>query len=340
MMAEGETVILMLPAHEGEGVTPLGPAGHPARIVAIAPASVCGMALIDLPVLAPAQAAAAARLALADRLALEAEAVHLVVAQGEGPRPACWVAERKMRRWLALLDEAELKPDAIVPANGIAALLPGDPVRLMLATEPLVASRGLIWRDDPVVTAALVEGPVADLGDAETQDLLGRLAEAPPVDFLSGPFAPRVGWRSALPQLRQIAGLAAGVALLSALIPVAQAWSIHRAAERIETAARAAARVALPDAPDPMAALAQMRGGHFLAHYAVLTQVIESQAGTELAALSLSRDGALDARIRVGTGAPRAALLAALAAQGLSPRVIREQAEQGRLLLSLRLEGM
>ena len=80
-----------------------GGAGWPAPdgspLVLAVPGEAVALHWLDLPDLAPAQAAAAARMALADRLA-EADP-HITVAQGSGLRPVAVVAREQMAGWLA-----------------------------------------------------------------------------------------------------------------------------------------------------------------------------------------------------------------------------------------------
>src|SRR5688500_11724620 len=67
--------------------------------------------------LAPAQAAAAARLMLADTSAEPLSVLHIAVGRPEhGLTPAAVVPADRMAEWLAAAAEAGLEPDAIVPA--------------------------------------------------------------------------------------------------------------------------------------------------------------------------------------------------------------------------------
>lgn len=339
-MTDGEPLILFLPA-DGGALAPGSIDGHHGRVVAIAPVAACGMAHVDLPALAPAQAAAAARLQLADRLSLEAEPVHLVVADGNGLRPVCWVAERLMRVWQDQLAALELVPDAIIPAALVMPPPPEGAVRFVLGGETLVAAGPSVWRDDPVLTSALTAAAPVTLDADESADALRAAAASPPLNLLSGAFAQRKGWRSDGQAVRMIALLLAALILVSLLIPVAQAWSIHRAADRLEAQARQIARARFPEAADPLLAARQTRAGAFPARYAALAAAIETSSGAELAGLSFTREGVMDARVRVGAGAAaRDAFISQLSGNGLQARLLSQAPEQGRNLLSLRLEGL
>ncbi|WP_235927785.1 type II secretion system protein GspL, partial [Sandarakinorhabdus rubra] len=99
-----------------DGVVVASGNGWPAAdepVVIAVPGEAVTLHWLDLPALAPLQAAAAARLMLGDRLG-EADP-HVVVAAGSGPRPVAVVARSAMTSWLADCTAAGITPAALVP---------------------------------------------------------------------------------------------------------------------------------------------------------------------------------------------------------------------------------
>jgi general secretion pathway protein L len=350
-MQERETLFLFLPAVPGAATgwaravqgrfvahgrdwAADGFATGDARQIALAPVAVTGMAQVDLPALAPMQAAAAARLALADRLALAESPVLLSVAQGDGPRAACWVDEAWLEATHTALGEAGLVPHALIPACTLLRPAPGQILRYRVGDETLCVAQDAAWRDDPVLTAAM--GAVQDAEAGAVEATLLAAADDPPCDLLAVRAQRGRGWLADAG--RAIAALLLAVLIVSALIPVAHAYAQHRAADRLEAEAAQLARRAFPDAADPLAALGQGAGGGFARGYAALAQAVEAVPAAELGGLSYAPAG-LQARVRLADGAARNALLRQLRSAGYEARIEAETREQGRLMLSIQVEA-
>jgi general secretion pathway protein L len=101
---------------QGQGLPPADPA---VPLIVAVPGEAVALHWLDLPELAPAQAAAAARLLLGDRLA-EADP-HISIAAGSGPRPVAVVARAAMAGWLAELAGAGLTPNRAGARTAAAA---------------------------------------------------------------------------------------------------------------------------------------------------------------------------------------------------------------------------
>lgn len=351
-MQERETLFLFLPATPG-GATGWARAvegrfvargtdwaadgfeAGAAHQIALAPVGATGMALVDLPALAPAQAAAAARLALADRLALAQGPVVLAVAEGEGVRAACWVEAAWLDAARLAWAEAGLEPQALVPAGTLFSPVPGEALRARLGEDVLVFSQGAAWRDDPIMNAAMGGAAPVDVDAAGVETALLSEAAQPRCDLLVGT-ARKAGWARGV--WGQVAALLFALAVVTALIPVGHATAEHRAAARLEGGAAQLARQAFPDAADPLAALGRGAQGGFARGYAALAQSVEAVPAAELSSLAYAPAG-LQARVRVADAAARDALLRQLRSAGFDARVEGETREQGRLALTLRMEA-
>ncbi len=350
-MQERETLFLFLPAVPGAAIgwaravegrfvahgRDWAADGYDAgntRQIALAPVAITGMAQVNLPALAPMQAAAAARLALADRLVLTEAPVLLGVAQGEGPRAACWVDAAWLEATQSTWGEAGLAPHALIPACTLLRPAPGQIFRYRVGDETLCVAQDAAWRDEPVLTAAM--GAVQDVETASAEAASLVAADDPPCDLLA--VTAQRGRGRMADAGRAIAALLLALLIVSALIPVARAYAQHRAAVWLEAEAAQLARRAFPDAADPLAALGQGTGGGIARGYAALAQAVEAVPAAELAALSYAPAG-LQARVRLADGAARDALLRQLRSAGYETRIEGETREQGRLMLSIRVEA-
>lgn len=353
-MSIGDTLFLFLPADQEAplawlratdgAVTTRGIAWQEepdarsgARVIGIVPASHCGFARIDLPALAPAQAAAAARLALADRIGLTEGEAQVSVEPGTGDRRMAWASSAWVRGWLDRLAALGLAPDALIPASVLVRPEPGQCMRLALPGETLCVAREAAWPDDGLLTPAMGL-PVVDLAKEDLEAALLAAAADPAINLLAGQFAPRRSWLEPLALWKQVAGMTAALLLLIMLVPVARAWMAHRAASALELQALERARRIDPAARDPqaVAAFGQRR---FSDGYARLAAAISETMGAELASLSQTRGAPLSASVRVADAAMRDALIARLNDHGLGAQRSAESVEQGRLLVVLTLEG-
>lgn len=272
---------------------------------------------LDLPDLAPAQASAAARLALSDRLA-EADP-HIAVASGSAARPVAVVARTVMAQWLAEAARAGWTPAAIfpdplllpVPADGWAVTREGNRV---LARRADAAFAG---------EAALAE---AIIGEAPVTPAAPTLPDPLPINLLVGDFAPVSAWQPPPDLLRRLALLAAVLAGLWLAGDMAALLRARRAVAAADTQMLALARPLLPaageDAADALTALkgaARQRGadGGLAALAGPLAQAVAQRPGAALASLSYTPAGGLVAGVAGGAGEAQA-LAAALAADGLA----------------------
>ena len=102
------------------------------RRVVVVPGENVGTLWLELPARSPAQALAAARIMLQDRLASQGDPIHIAIAPGldpDAPRPVAFVAESQMQSWLQQCAELGFTPDVMIPEQ-LVLETPGDVVRV------------------------------------------------------------------------------------------------------------------------------------------------------------------------------------------------------------------
>jgi general secretion pathway protein L len=286
------------------------PDGGP--LVLAVPGEAVALHWLDLPDLAPAQAAAAARMALTDRLA-EADP-HIAVAPGDGRRAVAVVAREQMAGWLAEAARAGWRPTAIIP----------DPLLL-----PAPASGWAVAQDGPRVLArsasaafaAEADLAAAIIGTDATTPAQPTLPDVLPLDLLSGDYAPVTRWQPDRTQVKRLALLAAAIAGLWLGGDLAALLRARSAA----SAADAELMALAPGATDGAAAFtalqtqAQRRGaaGGLAAMAGPVVQALSARPGAGLASLNYTPGSGLVAGV-AGGAAEAQALVDALGAAGLA----------------------
>jgi general secretion pathway protein L len=288
-------------------------------VVLAVPGEAAALHWLDLPDLAPAQAAAAARVLLADELG-ESDP-HIAVAPGSGPRPVAVTARTVMAQWLATLAANGLSASAIIPD---ALLLPAPASGWTVLTE----EGRTLARSADAAFAAETDLAALLIGTAPTAPARISLIEPLPINLLSGEYAPVTRWRPPADLARRFMLLAAVLAGLWLGGDVAALLRARAAAADADAATLALARPFLPagaeDGPAALRqlqALARQRGadGGLAALAAPLTTAIARNNSAALASLSFTPAGGLTAGVAGGEGEARA-LAAALEAAGLSAR--------------------
>lgn len=284
-------------------------------LILAVPGEATSLHWLDLPDLAPAQAAAAARMVLADQLG-EADP-HIVVASGSGRRVVAVVARAAMAGWLAQAARAGWKPAALIP----------DPLLL-----PAPAAGWAVAQDGPRVLArcataafaAEADLAAAIIGNDSASPARATLPDPLPIDLLSGDYAPVTRWQPDRRQLQRLALLAAGILGLWLGGDVA---ALGQANSAVRTADRAVQALAPggDDAATAFAALqaqAQKRGaaGGLASLAGPLVQALGMRSGAGLASLSYTPAGGLVAGV-AGGGGEAQALADALGQAGLVARV-------------------
>jgi len=270
--------------------------------------------------LAPAQAAAAARLMLADAVAAPLAEMHVAVGRHEqGLTPVAIVPAALMTHWLSL----GLDPDAVIPES----LLLAAPETGFVRRErgPLADYRGpaAAFSIEPELAAALIgDAPVATVGEDAFEAALPAVLAAPALDLRQGPFARRRQWTVERGNLRRVALLAVAFAALTLLVQLATTLSYAFAADEAE---QKAASLATGSSGAPRAA-----GPGFGRVSAILFDAIRSTPNVELTRLEYRGDGSLTATVLLDNPATLPALDARIEAGGLASEAGEIRSAGGR----------
>ena len=249
--------------------------------------------------LTPAQAAAAARLMLADASAEPLSDMHVAAGRPEnGLTPVALVPIARMALWV------EGDPDLIVPET----LLLAPPA------EGLVR-RGLDHRG--IATAFSVEPELAELvaGGAAVEEIGEEAYEAglaaaladPVLNLRQGAFAKRRQWKIETGRLRRLALLAAALALVSLVAQIATIMRYSFDADRLEAEAAALGGPRTGENRPGFGALAPL-----------LFEAVRSTPNLELTRLDYRPDGSLGATVAVDNAATLAAFRARAEAGGVA----------------------
>lgn len=283
--------------------------------------------------LAPAQAAAAARLILAPASAEPLSEMHVAVGRGEGGRiPAALVPHRRMAGWMAAAAEAGLDPDSVVPAPLLLSPPESGFVRRDRGEVADYRGRAAAFSLEPALAEALVAGaPVETIDQAAFESRLGPLAAAPALDLRQGPFARRRQWRVERARIRRIALFAIALALLSLAVQVATIFSYTFAADRAQTEADSLSAGSNRSALDA--------GPGFGAAASVLFEAVRATPNAEVARIDYRPDGTLVATVTTDNPATLAALQERIAASGLSVVPGERSNVGGRTATELRIRA-
>jgi general secretion pathway protein L len=284
--------------------------------------------------LAPAQAAAAARLMAAEVSAQPLDDMHIAVGPEAGDRAERAVAlvpALVMAGWLASLARRGVDPDLILAEP---LLLPAPEegfVRYDRSGRPLFRGAFEAFSIEPELAEVIVDGaPVTVIGHEDYEAGLAAAIAAPAVNLRQGAFAKRRRWTIDWPSVRRLALLLAGILLATLAIQLALILRYTYAADRLETEARQVAGTAVAGAAtaaDPRARLIQrladLRGAG--AGYASITSAlfaaINGVPNVELASLSYDRDGSLRATVQADSPATLTLLQERIAAGGFTAEV-------------------
>ena len=270
--------------------------------------------------LAPAQAAAAARLMLADAVAAPLADMHVAVGRAEqGLTPAAIVPAALMAHWLSL----GLDPDAILPEPMLLAPPEAGFVRRERGAIADFRGPAASFSIEPDLAAAWVgDAPVALVGEAGFEAGLPPLLAAPPLDLRQGPFARRRQWAAGRTSLRRVGLLALVLAAVTLLVQLATLMSYAFAADAAEQEA-ASLSSARPGA-------ARSAGPGFGPVSAILFDAIRSTPNVELTRLEYRADGSLIATVSLDSPATLPALDARIEAGGLASEAGEIRSAGGR----------
>lgn len=316
--------------------------GETSRIVAAVPGERVAVHWIEFPAgLAPAQAAAAARLLAADLAAQPMDEMHVAVGpEGEGGmRCVALVAKADMAAWLARCQAEAVDPDAMLPQP---LLLPAPANGTVLRHE----GGGLPWyrgasdafaAEPELAGLMLPRAHFAELDSAAFEAGLADALAAPAVDLRQGPFAKRRRWRIDWKLVRRLAWLGLAILAVSLAIQVASIMRYTFAADAAEAELRLVAEQALPgtritnaERQLAQAAAGAGSGSGFSETAAALFAAVRATANVELGAMTYDASGALRASVVADSAADIAALRQRLEASGWSVAAGPLRAADGR----------
>jgi general secretion pathway protein L len=291
----------------------------PARIALAVPGADVAIHWLDLAGdLTPAQAAAAARLMLADASAEPIGHMHVAVGRPEhGLTPVALAPAAKMAEWIASDPDIVLPSPFLMlpPAIGFVRNDTGDPT-------PDYRGQAAAFSVEPAL-ALLITGD-APVAPADEDALAAGLAEAlaaPVLNLRQGAFARRRQWTLDQGGLRRAMLLVLALAALSLFLQVATIMRYAFAADRLEaeTARLAAATPATGAIGPGFAPLA-----------AILFDSVRSIPNVELSRIDYRPDGSLSAIIEVDNPATLAIFRRHIEASGLNVEAGAVQSGGGR----------
>lgn len=337
-VTQGASIAGLLPAEGGE-------------TIAVVPGDAVAVHWTQLPALAPAQAAAAARMLAADVSAAPVETLHVALGpvESDGWRALALVDAGTMAGWMAVLAAAGVDPDRVVPAP-------------MLMTAPesgvTVLDDGAQWQVRGERTAFAAEAALAQMliGDAAVQATdaatwqagLGAALAGPAIDLRQGMFARARAWRVDEGRLRRIGVMALVLVGVLLATQVAGILRYGFAADRAELQLADAARSVLPrgtlvTAPRAQVAarLAQLGGdgGGFGGMAAAVVTALRDHPTVMLHSLEFSPANGMVAVMTVPAAGEREAVVAALAQAGLEANFGAPSQATGTPLVEMRVRA-
>ncbi len=327
--------------------------GDPLRVVAVVPGEAVTLHWLELPAgLAPAQAAAAARLMATDMSAQPVSDMHVAVGseeEGESARAVALVPAITMAGWLGRLQGEGLDPDLMLP-EPLLLPRPGEGfVRHDRGALPLFRGRNDAFTVEPELAELIVaEAPVEPL-DAEAfeRGLAAQITE-PAVNLRQGMFAKRRRWKIEWPLVRRLVTLAAAILLVTLSIQVVAILRYTYAADALEIeTSRVAAQTLRRSGPVSNAPaqlgqrLTELRGsgGGYGSLASALFEAVRATPNAELTALIFGQDGALRATVQGDAPATLSALQQQLTAAGLQVTAGPLRTGGGRPTVELTVQG-
>lgn len=307
-----------------------------AKLVVFAPAAAVAIDWLDLPDVPPAQRDAIARQQISDRVIGSTDDLH-VTTQGDA---VAWVSHAAMGQWLARLVR---RPDSLIP---LALAIPAPAEGLASA----VIGGGTILRGDRLAVSAdpafftHFGAPTETLSEKQVTAALIGAATAPPLDLLSGRYAPRQGLLDAKGTARSIK-LAALALALFLLLNLVQIWKANHAASQLEASVRSRAAAQFPQSADPVADLNarlvanQGGGAGFLRTMAVVSGAIAGNPLAEMTRARFDPTGTLEVGLRVPTLGDVAIITRQIEAKGFAVEQAAPSTEQGRVVVLLKVRG-
>lgn len=354
-MSASDTLLIFLDAHDGiegwlrlgaDGVVARGPglddlpplvdpdSAEPLKIVAVVPGETVSLHWLELPGgLAPAQAAAAARMMAAEVSAQPIDDMHVAVAEagedeGGTLRIIALVPALAMTAWLARLQAAGIDPEWMLPEPLLLKRPEAGFVRYARGAVPVHRGASDAFALEPELAALIIGDAPVETIDAEAFEAgLAEAVAAPAINLRQGAFARKHGWKIDWKIVRRLAWLGFGILIVTLAIQMAAILRYTQGADALEAEAEKVAASALPRGTridDPARQLtrrlAELRGGGagFGAVSSALFEGIRATPGAQLSAMNFERDGSLRATIQGDAPATIAAVQQRLEAGGFA----------------------
>jgi general secretion pathway protein L len=321
---------------ELDGVPPLldSETGRPIGLVAVVPGEMTSLHWLEVPAgLAPAQAAAAARLMASEVSAQPLEQMHVAVGpavDGSPLRAVALVPARVMAGWLSKLQEEGLDPDLVLPEPLLLRPPAEGFVRYDRREVPIYRGAADAFSLEPDIAGIITaSAPIEAVGAEAFEGGIFEAIARPPVNLRQGAFAKRRRWKIEWKLVRRLALLLAAILVVSFAIQVVSIWRYTYAADALEAEADRIAAGALPgrrsgpvtDAPAQLEQeLADLRGSG--AGYAALASVmfaaVRATPNAELSAILYDRDGSMRATVMADSPATISALEQRIEANGFA----------------------
>lgn len=288
----------------GEGL----PVADDTPVTTIVPAEDVTLHWAELPARSLAQAAAAARLLVAEASLAPIGDLHVAVGdEGSADRPIGVVARARMAEWLALLADHGIDPVAMIPAPMLLPRPEEGYVRADFGGDGVVRGPTSGFADEARLTELVTGGTAPRTLDREALEAaVAAAVAAPPLDLRQGAYARREARAFDWKQVRRAGWLAAAILLVTLAINLVQIGRYAFAADAIDRRTDAIARAGLPrgetvnDAERQLAArLARLRGAGagFSQTAAALFSAVRAVPGSELRALSFDPTGTVHATL-------------------------------------------
>ena len=300
--------------------------------VAVVPGEAVSVHWLEMPPgLAPAQAAAAARLMAADMSAQPVSDMHVAVGpevEGESARAVALVPAIIMAGWLGRLQSEGIDPDIVIPEPLLLAKPAEGFHRYDRGDTPLFRSRNDAFSVEPELAELIVgEAHVEQLDNEAFEAGLGSQLAAPAVNLRQGPFAKRRRWRIEWPLVRRLAMLGLAILLVTLAIQIVTILRYTYAADALEQQANAVSAQALhrtgslANAPALLdQRLTELRGsgGGYSSLASALFEAVRATPNAELTAMVFAPDGALRATVQADSPATLSALQQRIGGAGLA----------------------
>lgn len=316
----------------GAGLDGLAPSERERIVAGIVPGEEAVIHWLDLPEgLAPAQAAAAGRLAAADYSAQPLAGTHVAVGGSDvdgGRRCVALASMAATAEWLGRLHSAGFDPDLILPET---LLLPPPADGVSRYDRGIVAlhrAREEAFAIEPELAGLVLAGrTTAEIDTPAFEAGLGEAVARPLVNLRQGPFAKRRQWQADRALMRRLALLVAAFILVTLAIQIVSIMRYSFAADALEAETRRVASTALPrnagigDASAELGRrLSELRGGGigFSAIAAPLFGAVRATPNAEISAMTFNSDGSLQATVQADTPATIAALAERIEAGGFA----------------------